>query len=437
MDVYSILKELSATSSKNEKIAILTKYASSNLLKKVLKFALCPYIQYNIKRLPKYVHSDSPSITLDAAIDLVELNLVKKAITGTHAKLDFLLELLSNMSEHESYVLCRIIMKDLRVGVAEGTVNKVFKGLIPPWPCLLAESYNSKTISRIKFPAFCQLKSDGTRINIIVADGVVSYYGRSGKEFDFKGVHDAYFIQLASVLNLPSGVVFDGECLVMNSQASGVIKRETGNGIISKALKDSILLEEAKLIFFDLWDVVSYDDFKAAKSIIPYSVRFDTLKLAIDAVPNNCYRLIETTIVHTLTDAFAIYEMYLAAGCEGAVLKNFNTIWEDKRSKDQIKLKAELECEVIVKSVNLGNGKYEGLIGSLACETADGVIVDVSGFTDEFRAQPFDDVIGKIITVRYNAITEDAKSGIKSLFLPRFVELRHDKTEPDSILNKK
>lgn len=43
-----------------------------------------------------------------------------------------------------------------------------------------------------------------------------------------------------------------------------------------------------------------------------------------------------------------------------------------------------------------------------------------------------DELIGRIITVVSNNITTDRRTGAKSLFLPRFVELREDKHVADS-----
>jgi hypothetical protein len=40
-------------------------------------------------------------------------------------------------------------------------------------------------------------------------------------------------------------------------------------------------------------------------------------------------------------------------------------------------------------------------------------------------------VIGKIVTVKYNARIKD-KSGVESLFLPVFIELREDKDNAES-----
>ena len=177
---------------------------------------------------------------------------------------------------------------------------------------MLAESYDAKTIKKINFPAICQLKSDGTRINIVVNNGVVTYYGRSGKVFDFLGIPDKEFIDLANQIGLDS-VMFDGECLVTDVLSNSVLKRETGNGIISRALKGTITENEAKSVVFDLWDFVPYSEFNAGKDTTPYITRYTKLKTAVDSAKTHYIRLIETHIVNSLDEAFNIYEWYLAA----------------------------------------------------------------------------------------------------------------------------
>ena len=58
-----------------------------------------------------------------------------------------------------------------------------------------------------------------------------------------------------------------------------------------------------------------------------------------------------------------------------------------------------------------------------------------SGFTDkdlqELSSDP-DSLIGKIAAVQYNEPITD-KFGNRSLFLPRFIEIRHDKNLADDL----
>ena len=119
---------------------------------------------------------------------------------------------------------------------------------------------------------------------------------------------------------------------------------------------------------------------------------------------------------------------------EGIILKDKRGVWEDKRAKHQIKFKGELECDLKIVAVEAGTGKYEGMLGAIVCESADGIVkVNVgSGFNDEHRKTLKEkDLLGKIVAVKYNARIKN-KAGEESLFLPIFVEVREDKDIADN-----
>ena len=96
-------------------------------------------------------------------------------------------------------------------------------------------------------------------------------------------------------------------------------------------------------------------------------------------------------------------------------------------------MKAELEADLLVTEWNEGTGRIEGLMGSVTCGSADGGLeVHVgSGFNDEDRKMVAGDIVGKIITVKYNEVIQDKNKDKKSLFLPIFEEIRLDKNVAD------
>jgi len=96
-------------------------------------------------------------------------------------------------------------------------------------------------------------------------------------------------------------------------------------------------------------------------------------------------------------------------------------------------MKAELEADLLVTEWNEGTGRIQGLLGAVTCVSEDGKLeVNVgSGFNDEDRKMKPEDIVGKIITVKYNEVIQDKKKDKKSLFLPIFVEIRLDKTKAD------
>jgi DNA ligase-1 len=197
---------------------------------------------------------------------------------------------------------------------------------------------------------------------------------------------------------------------------------------ISKLLKDKkqelsdLLVAHRNMcsaVTFMCWDNV---DFSSTK---PYADRFVNVK----KTDTDNIRFVDTFIVNDEDEANEFYSTCISEGHEGAVLKNINSLWVPKRSKDLGKMKAVEEADLIVVGYVGGKGKYVGMLGKLLCETSDGKVhVGVgSGWSDEERATLTEkNTKGRILTVLYNQKVSD-KSGTWSLFLPRKVEFRDDK----------
>jgi ATP-dependent DNA ligase len=174
---------------------------------------------------------------------------------------------------------------------------------------------------------------------------------------------------------------------------------------------------------------------------VPYNDRFQSLvkrTTHLKTVNRALGTLIDcvwTKEVNTQLEAQTIFEKFLAEGQEGTILKSKTNFWEGKRSKEQIKFKGELECDLVVVGWEEGTGKNKGRLGALVCESSDGLIqVNVgSGYSDEQREEYTKAVIGKIITVKYNARIKDRGENVERLFLPIFIEMREDKNEADPI----
>jgi ATP-dependent DNA ligase len=290
---------------------------------------------------------------------------------------------------------------------------------------MLCSGYEDKLIEKMKWPAMVQLKMDGMRFNAIVRDNAVEFRTRNGKEIHLHGNLEQEFIQIANGIDC----VFDGELVV--SYFDGIMDRQTGNGILNKAIKGTISDTEAALVRAIVWDVIPYMYFVDSYCPTPYKDRFAKFKWGID-FPNKI-QLVQSTIVENIEEARAKFEEYYNAGQEGIILKDMSSPWEDKRAKHQIKFKGELECDLKVVGYEEGTGKYVGKLGALVCESDDGIIkVKVgSGFNDEDREKIKEqDVLGKVVAVKYNARIR-SKHQDESLFLPIFLEIREDKNQAD------
>ena len=165
---------------------------------------------------------------------------------------------------------------------------------------------------------------------------------------------------------------------------------------------------------------------------ISYGTRFNSLNTLINKIEPEKVSTVQSWEVENYETAKALFEELLQRGEEGIILKDKAGIWENKRSKTQIKFKGELECDLKIVGIEEGTGKYEGMLGAIQCESADGVIkVSVgSGFTDYQRKTLGTEIIGKVAAVKYNMRIKN-KAGEESLFLPIVLEVRFDKDEAD------
>ena len=434
--IYTVIEQLASDNSRLAKEAILKKNVNNELLKRVFKLALNPFVQFYIRKIPSYDTAvDINRKSLEDA--LTSLSVLSDRVMTGHAAINHLQFILGSLSKEDAKIIERIIAKDMRCGVSEATINKIWPGTIPSYPVMLASGYDQKLVDKIKFPAYVQLKLDGMRFNAIVKGEVVEYRSRNGKELTIPNKSfDIPFITMAKFYGVD--MVFDGELLVVNA-AGKPVNRQTGNGILSKSIKGTMSEQEADSVRATLWDAITFEKFSQGIETEPYSTRMAKLSNAISDMRGqkgqvgHYIDLVWNKQVNDIHTAQKIFEKFLAEGQEGTILKSKDGIWEDKRSKTQIKFKGELECELRVVDWEEGTGKNVGRLGALVCESSDGVIrVNVgSGYSDEQRDEYTKKVIGKIVTVKYNARIKD-KSGVESLFLPVFIELREDKDKAES-----
>lgn len=427
--VHEILTELENEPSTNAKIAILEKNRGYKLLTNVIHSTLNPVLNFYIKKIPEY----EPAGGQDLAWGLAELGeLSSRRVTG-HAARDHLQYILNSLDKNDADVICRVVKRDLRCGVQEGIVNKVWEGLIPELPMMLAQPMKDKFIKKIKYPAYAQLKSDGARCICVIVDGVAKFYSRNYSEY--VGLDDLgdYIIKEAYGGH---DFVLDGELLVIGKDGNPV-DRKTGNGIINKSVQGTLSKAEADSIIYTVWDIISYKSyFIDGVDKTPYVHRYEDLLCNIFSSDGRV-RPIENHVVRNLDEAKAIFNRYLNEGLEGIILKNMNAPWENKRSNNQVKFKAEIMSDLICTGVYEGEKKYTGMLGGINCETKCGKVkVDVgSGFTDAQREEYWNDkdsIIGKVVEVKHNGVITSKSKDSLSVFLPIFQYIRHDKKLEDA-----
>lgn len=428
--VFSVLKEIADTPAKNEKLSIISSVVGSDvesLFTKVVEYAYTPYKVYNIKKF-NMPSSFEGTVALEEGFDLLD-SLSQREVSGNDA-IRAVEQKLSEMSEDDASVFARIIKKDLRCGASQSSFNKVWDGLVYEHPYMRCSSLNEKTIKKLKFPYFSEVKSDGRYVDIIVNPHGVTYMSRAGLIDNFNSPErDTSLMKLAKK---NGSFVLMGETLVSDGN-DGVLPRAEGNGYLNNDDFDKSLLR------FVLWDMVSLEDFLKKISKTPRHVRLtQTIDLVDELRKDSCMDISVTDYRLCVNEEQANqhYREVISKGGEGTVRKNLNGIWKDGTSSDQIKFKIEVDGELLVVGMNEGEGRLAGKCGALVCQSSCGVVhVRVAGLSDKLRKEFFEDpdsIVGKIITVRYNDVVYSETTGVWSLYLPRFVEIRYDKTEADT-----
>lgn len=429
MKVLNILNALESVSGRNDKLSILEANKDNETLKQFFYLALDPLVTFGIKKIPHYHHSDV-TLTLDVALDALK-KLIDREVTG-NAAIDYLTDILSHLYPEDALVVIRAITKDPRCGVAESSVNKVWNGLVFEFPVMKANPYDENTIKAIKFPAISQTKLDGARCCFVVEKDKVVALSSSGREIETHG----HFQWMSGLVEGNEPLILDGELLVTEPTGK-FMERKKGNGIVNRAVKGTIPVDQAKSLHFVCFDVIPEANWKEGMYNVPYSKRFERIVSMMPKFHTNV-SIVETKFVESEREAFQHFKEMLEKGEEGTILKDQDSRWEGKRSKYQIKMKGIITCDLRVVAVEEGTGKNKGKVGALVCRSADGEVeVNVgTGLSDADRARKFDFWLDQIVEVAYNERILSKVEGSKySLFLPRFVRVRIDKTEADSIEN--
>ena len=284
----------------------------------------------------------------------------------------------------------------------------------------------NKEIGRIQFPCFAQTKMDGMRGVIVKRDGRVVVFSRNGNTMTKLDKH--FEVILSGIDN----VVIDGELTVVDSEGK-LLDRKTGNGILNKTVVETVSDEEVARVRFTAWDLIDVCDFDKGVDRRTGVERLSRLR----AIPANpLFEVVQTFEIANLEEAQELFKEQLAKGEEGIILKNNDHPWEDKRSKQCVKMKEVIEMDLKIVGFAEGTGKASGMTGAIQVENKDGSIKTSvgTGLDDATRKDIWarqEELIGTIITVKCNGVISRKGADSKSLFLPVFVELRLDKTESD------
>ena len=423
-----IIQELKSTSSKNDKEAILKREHAVNNeeLKQILFWCYDPSLNFYTTKIPEYETKREVYDAVSALYQIVE-NICSRKVTG-NAALDYIAFVLSNTVKTDTQVVESVIKRDLDCGVQESTINKVWKNLITEPPYMSYSLFNEKLINSIKLPCYSEIKMDGLFADVKVTADSVNYSSRSGKELKFK--LPSFVEDKLMDLATDTSFVLHGEALVIADDGS-FEPREIGNGYLNS---DDVYSEKVCLV---CWDVVKLEEYQNRSSKVPFKTRRKGLtELILHINEPKHFQSTELEICESVDDIIDHFVSARKRGLEGTVVKNFNLLWADKKVKDGVKIKNQFDCEYQITGFQ-EHSKKAGQVGAIFVESEDGKIKFKvgSGLTDTQRKLYYKQqelLVGKIVTLRGNDIVSSESKDTYSIFLPRLIELREDKTVADT-----
>lgn len=435
------------------KQGLLAMNAPDPEFQRICKLAYDPFITFGISPLIPAPYSEN-GVEFDEETYKILDALAKRELTGNAARAAIEAESM-RLTKRSATLFNNIIGKDLRAGFSEGSLNKAVKGLIPEFPYMRCSLPKDAKMNEWDFAgegAISQEKADGMFVNVdheaavvhhqvidpvnVMMPGAIRVRTRQGSPFPIERF--PYLVAEIQTRIAPNTQTH-GELLVINA-AGEVLPREIGNGMLNSVSSGGDLDEGHKLLL-KVWDSIPLSAVVPKGSYnVPYKVRLGLLFKGLKDVPGQFIRPIDTRIVKGMKEAMAHYKEYLDQGKEGTVLKKMRAVWKDGTSKEQVKLKLEADCELKIVGFRPGEPgkKTEATFGALICQSACGQLeVGVSGMKDEVRQEIHENrdiYLDTIITVKSNMIMEPSASNpLYSLFLPRFVEIREDKSEADTL----
>ena len=432
----TLIQQIESDNSRLAKEAILKSAMDEGLDEffEGLRMSLDKLYTFGVKQVPIKDEDGGQGLSWENFLELADA-LYRRRLTG-HAARDAI-QLAMGVATKEQWNdwYRRILIKDMRAGFGEKSVNTVAKKekktqyAVPVFECMLAHD-GANHESKITGKKILQKKLDGVRCLTVVdyESRTVTMYTRNGKELvNFPHITDYLTTNLD---NIARSYVIDGE--IMSATFQDLMKQVHR--------KDNVQSSDAVL---NVFDIIPLSEFKSGKGSMGQRRRLNFIKENFSKIfgDSGCIEIVSWIEVDldTLVGEVEFKDFnkqMLDQGYEGVMIKDVDAPYECKRTVSWLKQKPFIEVSLAVVGVEEGTGKNEGRLGAIICEgTDDGKFIRVnvgSGFTDDQRIEFWDakdSLIGQIVEVRADAATRNQDSeDVWSLRFPRFLNFRGFKT---------
>ena len=421
-----IIAKLEADNSKLAKQAILKEALEEGVPEffEGVTMALDPLVTFGVKQVPERTDVLTGQGLAWPVFKELARKLIDRSLTGHAARDAIILCKDTATTEQWNGFYRRILIKDLRCGVSEKTVNKVAPGTVPVFTCSLAHdsaNHEKKMVGKKQI----EVKLDGVRVLAVCKNGKVELFSRNGKQFHN---FDHIIKEIEAVLERkpsPYDCVLDGE--VMSKDFQDLMKqvhRKDG-----KAATDSVL---------HLFDFIPLSDFLQGSWDKPQTYRSNLVKYwvlenedLLEHVQACAWEDVDLDTTQGQERFVELNKTAVDGGYEGVMIKDIDAPYECKRTHAWLKAKPFIEITLTVVDVEEGTGRNEGRLGAVIVEGEDdGYNYRLncgSGFTDAQRDQFWAErtsLIGNLIEIRADARTKSQDSDTYSLRFPRFKTFR-------------
>jgi DNA ligase-1 len=424
---WNAIAELEANGSRLAKEAIIKREATAgnSELFRGFRAALDSMITFGVKKVEEK-SGDGKGITADRFWDVAQ-RLAERKLTG-NAALTAINQLRLDSKELEwNGWYRRILIKDLRCGISDKTINKITDKInsqfsVPVFTCQLAHD-GANYPEKVTGVKQIEVKLDGVRvITVVYPDGKVDQFSRNGKELvNFPHIKDQ-ISKHARMFAEP--MVLDGE--VMSASFQDLMKQVHRKSDVNAA--DAVL---------NLFDIVTLKEFMAGTGkhrqidrSFSLATWFEHVKDHTPNVQTLGYEIVDLNTAEGQARFKEINKKAIDNGYEGIMIKDPEAPYECKRTVSWLKIKPFIEVSLTVKAAVEGTGKNLGRMGALECDGyEEEIFIEVSvgsGFSDKQRDEIWaawiqnpNSIRGQIAEVRADAITKN-QDGTYSLRFPRF-----------------
>jgi DNA ligase-1 len=414
-----LFKLLAKTSSSLAKKDIIISNSENEHFKQFLNYLLNPFLITGISE--KKIHKDTnkpPTQQFSAFTELMEFLFIHN--TGTDEIIANIQQFLSSFDPEMRGFYVSIITKSARIGCDIKSVNKALGfEFIPQWE--VQQGYNIEK-SPLKEDEWFSLSHKLNGVRGTFFDGKI--ISRQGKEFTGLG---HIISDIESLFSDSGGWVLDGELIRLNTE--GISDNENfriGTGLLSKDDTDKSAMN---LVIFDM---LPKQEFLENESRLTYKNRLAELnELRNKILKLDLKSLSIVEVLYTGCDAEKIdfyLEQMVSEDKEGLML-NRDSKYYRKRHNGILKVKRFYTVDLRVIGYEEGSGRLAGKLGAFVVDYKGNTLNVGSGMTDEQRVDFWslgDELIGRIIEVKYKEESKDKKTGLNSLQFPIFVALREE-----------